>query len=447
MAEITVSRLPMDPGPAAWNDILPKANPYPALEGNQAFDVVIIGAGFAGLSTARRLLQIDPKLAIAIVDARRVGEGPAGRNSGFMIDLPHNLVSSDYAGDQGHDLQQTTMNRHAISFARQAASEYGMEAEALQPVGKINAAAGTRGVRHNQTYAGHLARLGEPFELLDARQMQEICGSPYYRNGLFTPGTVMLQPALYVRRLAEGLVRDGITILENSPVNGMRRQGNDWTASTLSGSITAGKVVLATNGHVESFGFFERRLMHVYLYASMSAPLSAEQIRTLGGTDNWAFTPSDPFGSTIRKITGGSGTRIVVRNGISWAPDRTISPTILDHMKKQHDRSFRMRFGAIADVPMQFRWGGLLCMSRNAVPAFGEIDNNLYSACCQNGLGTAMGTLSGMATAEKLMGSDSALVRFFEGLEPPALLPREPFLGIGARAHLRFGEFRAGREI
>ena len=59
----------------------------------------MIGAGFAGLSAARRLAQIDPTLTVAVLEAGVVGDGPAGRNSGFIIDLPHEVSSEDYGGD------------------------------------------------------------------------------------------------------------------------------------------------------------------------------------------------------------------------------------------------------------------------------------------------------------------------------------------------------------
>ncbi|MCA9772984.1 MAG: FAD-dependent oxidoreductase, partial [Myxococcales bacterium] len=54
-----------------------------------ALEVAIIGAGFAGLAAARRLAQLRPQDTVVILEARAVAEGPAGRNSGFMIDLPH----------------------------------------------------------------------------------------------------------------------------------------------------------------------------------------------------------------------------------------------------------------------------------------------------------------------------------------------------------------------
>ncbi|MFD0914894.1 NAD(P)/FAD-dependent oxidoreductase [Pseudahrensia aquimaris] len=442
-----VTRQPFDPGPAAWLEILPAASAPTPLEGKQTADVVVIGAGFAGLTAARRLNQLEPKAKIIVLEARRVAEGPAGRNSGFMIDLPHNLASKDYAGVSDTDAAQTAMNREAIAYAAQAAEELAMSDEAFTISGKINAAATEKGDKHNRDYAIHLSKLTEAHEMLDAAQMRAISGSSYYRSGLFTPGTAMLQPALYVRHLARGLVESGVMLCENSPVIEMRKSNQNWQIITPKGSLIAPRVVLATNGHAESFGHFQRRLMHIYLYASMTEALSPESIAKLGGSERWGFTPADPLGTTVRKISGTGGTRIVVRNRFTWSPKRTVSPDKLNAIAPAHDRSFTERFPNLKDVKMEYRWGGLLCLSWNTVPAFGEIDDGLFSACCQNGLGTAMGTLSGKLIAEMMMGKSSNSLRAMLAYPKPKRLPPEPFASLGAEATLRWGEFRAGREM
>ena len=69
-----VTALPIDPGPAAWNTILPRADRYPPLRGDVTCDYFVVGAGFAGLSAARRLAQLQPGASIVVVDATRVEE-------------------------------------------------------------------------------------------------------------------------------------------------------------------------------------------------------------------------------------------------------------------------------------------------------------------------------------------------------------------------------------
>ncbi|MEM8794999.1 MAG: FAD-binding oxidoreductase [Pseudomonadota bacterium] len=442
-----VTKRPFDPGPAAWNEILGARQANPPLTEKKTADFCVIGAGFAGLSAARRLRQIHPSASIVVLEARQIAEGPAGRNSGFMIDLPHHLASKDYAGAVERDIKATTMNREAIAFAKDAMADYDMPSDALREDGKINAAASDKGHHHNLDYARHLGRMSEIHEVLDAKQMSEISGSTYYKSGLFTPGTVMLQPALYMRSLAGGLKRDGVEIYEKSPVTALTRNGLIWSVETPDGTVEADKVILSVNGHAESFGYFERRLMHIYLYASMTRPLTDEEKVKLGGRARWGFTPADPLGTTVRKIVSPQGTRIVVRNRFTWAPGRTVSESKLVAMARVHDRSFRKRFPQLKNVAMEYRWGGLLCLSRNGSNAFGEVDENLFSACCQNGLGTAMGTLSGKLAADLACGSFSPSLQSMLHQPDPQMLPPEPFASIGANAFMRWGEIKAGAEL
>ena len=146
------SKLPRDPGPAAWNKILAPRPVAPALDTDITTDWLVIGAGFAGLSAARRLAQLRGGDRITVIDATTIGDGPAGRNSGFMIDLPHDLSSEEYTSSLDRDLWQIRLNREAIAFARDAAEEYGMPDEAVDACGRINGAADENGLKHNRDY-------------------------------------------------------------------------------------------------------------------------------------------------------------------------------------------------------------------------------------------------------------------------------------------------------
>ena len=443
MTGFTAKRLPKQPGPAGWNCLLPDAPLPVVLEGNISADVAIIGAGFAGLSAARRLVQIDPKAKVVVLEAGRVAEGPAGRNSGFMIDLPHDLSSDSYAGNaEENDRVQTRLNRAAIAFGADAASEYEIPDDAFDPCGKINASATPMGDQHNRDYGAHLEKLGESFRHLDSTEMAELTGTDYYTSGLFTPGTVMLQPAAYIRGLASGL-RDMIDLHENSPVTEITSEGHAWKLQTPKGSVSASKIILANNGHAESFGFFSRRLMHIFTYASMTEQLPEG---VLGGALKWGVTPADPMGTTVRRINGIGGNRIVVRTRFTYNPSMTVSNSAVARAGRLHDQKFAERFPMLKNVPMAYRWAGHLCVSWNGVPAHGELEDGIYAAVCQNGLGTAKGTLAGMSAAEMASGVQSELTQAMSAMDAPRRLPPEPIAWIGANATLRWKEIRSGRE-
>lgn len=442
-----VSRLPKDPGPAAWNALLSDAPPATPLEGRARADWLIIGAGYAGLAAARRVSQLCPGDRVVILEASRVGAGPAGRNSGFMIDLPHDLASDNYAGGVNGDRAQTDDNRRGIDFAAEMAEAYGLGAEAFSRAGKINAAATEKGMAHNRSFAAHLDRLGEDYALYDAARMREITGTEYYKGGLFTPGCAMIQPAQFVRGVAAGLVSNRVTLHEASPVTALGRQGETWRASTPKGEVHASRVILAVNGHLNSFGFLPGRLMHVFTYASMTRALTHSEVLRLGGDANWGLTPSDPLGTTVRRTSGRGGDRIVIRNRATFDPSMEVSDARIAQVARDHDRAFAARFPMLAAVEMEYRWGGRLCLSRNNVQVVGELEPGLWSACCQNGLGTAKGTLAGVLAAEGACGVASPALERALAADMPARLPPMIVSRPVAAARLRSGEWRAGGEL
>lgn len=446
MTRYSAKRQPVRRGPAAWNAIL---GPQPAarvLEGAQTADFVVVGAGFAGLSAARRLRQLQPNARIAVLDAARIAEGAAGRNSGFMIDLPHELTSDDYAGT-GDDRAMIALNRHAIVFARGAVEDYGIDRNFFDPAGKINGAVSATAQAHNESYARHLASLGEQSDMLDPKQMHEITGSHHYQSGLYTPGTVMLQPAGYMRGVAAGLEAEGVAIFENSGVTDIIRQGSGWQVKSARGSVSAGAVILTVNGHLESFGVAKGRLMQLFLFAVMTPDLPPEALQKLGGQTRWGITPSDPMGTTMRRIdTGQGGNRIITRTCAVLRPNTMVREADLSRAARVMQRKFDQRFPQLAGLKMEHAWAGHLCLSLNGVAVMRTLDDGLFSGCVQNGLGTARGTLTGIGAAELACGVQSDITRHFTAEAEPKRLPPQPFQELGANLVLRWKEWKARDE-
>lgn len=440
---IHAAMLPEDLPGSGWYELLEKRPGFPRLDSDVRADWLIVGAGFAGLSAARQLVRRRPGERIVVMDAQRVAFGAAGRNSGFMIDLPHELNSESYAGAREGDLRQIRQNRAAIDFAREAAEEFDLVAH-LSPIGKLHGAADASGQKALERFSRHLATLGEDFTALDGADMRRITGSAHYRGGIHTPGAMLIQPAGYILGLAHGLAEScGVAVYEQSPLLRLET-GPVHVAHSHHGTVTAPGVILAVNGHIESLGLFSRRLMHLFTYASMTRRLTAAEEARLGGEPEWALVPAHPMGSTLRRLPQG---RIVVRSVFSWNPERRTSVRQVSRFGAVHDRSFKARFPMLDGVEMQYRWGGHLCLSRNSVPAFGEVRERVYAAACQNGLGTTKGTLSGMLAADLACGVASELLEEWQSQPPPSRLHPEPFMSIGARAWLKWTHSRAGLDL
>jgi len=443
----SVRRLPVENGRSGWEAISDRSAPVRCLDGNVNADWLIIGAGFAGLSAARRLRQLRPDDKIVVLDASEVGKGTSGRNSGFMIDVPHNLSSGEYssAGAAAARLEMAE-NRLAIAFAADAAAEYGMSKETFDPSGKINAAATARGLELNRAFGTSLQGAGEPHTILDAQEMRELTGSYYYLGGLYTPGAVLIQPADYIRGFAAGLAPK-VEIFERSPVTSLKRESGIWTASSPNGIVKAPKVILGVNGHIDDFGHFGGRLMHIFAYASMTAAIDANRVGAkASGRERWALLPADAMGATLRKITSHAQSRIVIRTKYTYETSLAVTQKRMAKMAAEHRTSLEARFPGLKGVPFEYSWAGRLCLSRNHVPAFGEVEEGLFSACCENGLGTVKSTLAGMMAADLATGQTSESLQKYQDQPMPAKLPPEPLAWLGINSVIRWQELRAGRE-
>ena len=438
-------RTPVQRGVSGWNALL---GPQPApviLDADHNADVVVVGAGFAGLSAARRVRQIDPSANVIVLEAGRLAESAAGRNSGFMIDLPHNLPGADKTADRG-EAELIALNRQAQDFAERAVLDYGIDRRFFERSGKINGAVDARTEAILQAEQAHLTKMGEASETLDAQSMTEVTGSRYYSAGLFTSGTVMLQPAGYIRGLAAGLRRKGVVIFEDSPVIEFARSGAGWSVRTARGQVTGNRVILATNGHLESFGFATGRLMQLFLFGAISPELDDDQMAAIGGKPRWGITPADPMGATVRRIDKGlGGNRLLIRAVGALRSEMETRVSDLERAKASMRQRFDARFPALRGMALEHVWAGHLCLSLNGVAVVGELDQGVYSACVQNGLGTARGTLTGIAAAELAMGETSEITRRFTAEPEPKKLPPQPFRDIGGNLTLRWKEWRARR--
>ncbi|QTP53442.1 FAD-binding oxidoreductase [Billgrantia sulfidoxydans] len=435
--------LPQNDGRCGWYELLPPPSASTPLRGEVKADWVVLGAGLAGLAAARRLAELQPNAAIAVVDAKRVGFGAAGRNSGFMVDLPHDLNSHSYTGDQSADRKLIRLNRGAIDFMRAIVQQHSIECD-WREQGKLHGAVEGRGVQALETFAKGLSALGEPYRELDAREMKAITGTDFYRAGLHAPGAVLIQPAALVRGLGASLP-ENVHLYEDSPVREIEI-GQPHTLITDLGRLKAPRMVLANNAYAAQFGQLglKGRLLPVYTYGSLTRPLDAQEQAALGGERSWGLIPADPMGTTVRRMGDG---RICIRNCFTYNPSVSTSENRLARVRAIHRRSFERRFPMLPNVELEYTWGGALCLTRNGGTPFGEIAPGVYSAVCQNGLGLTRGTISGKLIAEYALGIESELLDIMLEQPKPQSTPPEPLLGIGVRSTLAWKEWQAGTEL
>jgi glycine/D-amino acid oxidase-like deaminating enzyme len=183
--------------------------------------------------------------------------------------------------------------------------------------------------------------------------------------------------------------------------------------------------------------------MHVFTYASLTKPFDPA---LLGGERNWAATPALPMGTTIRRLSGPDGDRILVRSRYTYNPSITVSDAALAGAGRVHDRKLASRFPVLAGLAMQYRWAGAMALTWNSVPVVVEVDQDLWLAAGCNGVGATNATANGIVAAERALGHLSKLGEHYREAAPAKAIPPEPVATIGGKAALRWKEWRAGEE-
>ena len=430
-----IRRLPRDDKTNGWSAVLPPRAAKPALKGDVAADWIVLGAGYAGLAAARRLAENEPDAHVALIDAGEAGENASGRNSGFAIDLPHNVGSS--LEELGGSHRFMRLARHAIGYLEAQIKAHGIACDWSRD-GKYHAAVSPRGVDEVLTpFAKELQALGEPFEWVEGAALAGKLGSPHFTAAIYTPGGALMNPAALTRGLADSLPSN-VTLYENSPVTQADFK-NGVMFTTPGGTLRAPKMILAANGFSEQFGFYPSTFLHLVAHASLTRRLTEEEAARFGVERPWGLTPANAFAGITMRYT--NDRRILIRYGLDYCPGQRFSEADLVKMRAKHQRLFAERFPAIAHVPMEHSWSGFVALSRNAAPGFGQLRPNVWAAVCQNAVGVTKGTFSGMLAADMATGRDNPLIADMESLGEPAKLPPRPFLDIGVRTRFAWEHF------
>lgn len=435
--------LPNDDKTCGWYDVLPPATPARHLVNQHKADYAIIGAGFAGLAAARRLAELKPNTRIILVDAQRVAEGASGRNSGFVIDLPHkfSLEHPDPALKQ----KLLGLNRSAIAQLQGLIEKFNIECQ-WSAAGKYQGAVGSRGEAHLAHFEHLMKDLGEPYHWVEKAELSKVLGTDYYSRAIFTPGSYLMQPAALVRGMGDHLP-ENVELWEKSPIRSLKKNNGHWVLQGDHGTITSPKVLLATSIFTQEFGYLKNRLLPVMTFASWTRPLTDQEMKIYTGELDWGLTPADHAGTTLRMT---ADRRILIRNTYKHVPKygSSVSHQHRQWIEADHRKAFLARYPELADVPFTHTWGGVYAISRNFTNFFGELEDGVYASACDNGVGAAWGTISGTLLADMVVGADSQQlqdIRYVTGM--PSLNPPEPFLGMGVKFRIALAKWLSRSEL
>ena len=441
-SNLDFTRLPAPDGVNGWWESLPAPYAAKTVLSERRFDWVVVGGGITGLCAARRLAELAPDASIALVEADRIGRTTAGRNSGFFVDLPHDISSESYSRSVEADKADVRMQRHGIDYVRSVVKHHQIDCD-WRDDGKFHASVNRKGHAALAHFAEGLERIDEDFQWLDEAAIANVTGTDFYHGALFTPGCSTVQPAALMRGLAATQPAN-VSVFELSAVKSMEDQGPDKVLTFAGGKLIAKRVILCTNAYAATFGGHPNGLLPVYTFASMTRAMTPDEVRQLGGTRSWSLIPADPMGSTVRRLVTD---RICVRNHFAFRPGLEVSQGDLAKAKSLHQRSFDRRFPMLKNVELEYTWGGPLCLSVNNGALFGRRSDGVFEAVGCNGLGLSRGSASGKLIAEYALGQDHDLVRQLLNQPHPRSLPVRPIADVAVTAAIWMKEFSAGAEL
>ena len=422
------------------NDLNLRANTK-ILSKDHDCDWLIIGAGYTGLSAARKLSQLHPSNRIIIVDAQLAGEGASGRNSGYLVDT---TLNDGFTSNKelNNYKKKTDIYNLGIEVVKKFIKEYQVDCD-WNESGKFFASSNQEDIKILSSFSDVLKRLNFTHEILNRDQLTERLGTKFYSIALHTKGGILLHPAKLVRAMVDTLP-ENINLFENSTLINWQKEKDFILASFINGVVKTKKIIFATNGFLKSLGIKTSYNFPITLTASMTRRLTDQEFKAIGEPKEWGVLPVRPMGATVRMT---KDRRILIRNTAEVHDPFKMSKLELTNRAKIQKIGIKRRFPELPENIIQTTWSGIVSRTRNSSQIFEKIDENVFVAGCYNGSGIGVGTLFGEQIAIKASGENSKEIETIEARNKIIWLPPDPFLSLGVKARLIYERFKAKTEI
>jgi glycine/D-amino acid oxidase-like deaminating enzyme len=415
-----------------WSALAKPLEGYQELMDSIEVDVLIVGAGFLGLSTALHLAESGAR--VALVEAEEAGFGASGRNTGFVVpSLKTAFGPADVARHIGQD-----KGDRLISLVGQSGNivfdlirRLGLECSAEQ-VGWMQPAH-TASIAHvlEKRQADWRER-GRTVEILTAEETARRVGYKGYHSALLDPTGGQVNPLAYARGLADACRSKGVALYFRSRVLELGKAGTKWQARTPKGIVAADRILLTTNALVGK--------LQPELLASI-IPVRVHQIAT------------QPFDATIQStiLIGRSPVADTRRHtfAVRWSPDgRLVTGGLvlpgwnpLERASRFFAKRLERFFPRIAPLKADYVWNGMIAATTDSLPRFLTLAPGLDAAIGCNGRGLALTTSLGRDIAGLYTGK-LTLSEFPLAHEPPRSVPGRSLAEHGPSLWLPWSTFR-----
>jgi glycine/D-amino acid oxidase-like deaminating enzyme len=425
----------------SWvKDLIPRTN-IKTLQSSEDCEWLVIGAGYTGLSAARKLGQLYPLQKIIIVDAQLAGEGASSRNSGYLVDT---TLNDGFTSNKELDNYKKKADIYdlGINAVKKFISEYQVDCD-WNECGKYFASSKNEDEKILRNFSDTLKKLGFEHNLLSNTELSKRLGTNFYNVALYTNGGVLLHPGKLVRAMIDVLPKN-VCLYENSSLLSWGKTKDIISCEFKNGKINTKKIIFATNGFLKSLGIKSNYNFPITLTASMTRSLTDDEFKSIGQPKEWGVLPVRPMGATIRMT---KDKRILIRNTAEVHNPFRMSKFDLEKRSINQKISIQKRFPQLPVDIIQSSWSGVVSRTRNSSQIFEKIDSNVFAAGCYNGSGIGVGTLFGEQIAIKASEENSKEIDTIEARSKPTWLPPQPFLNLGVKTRLIYERLRARSEI
>lgn len=391
---------PIAPGISWYQSSLGDRPQYPSMDGSRTVDCAIIGGGFTGMQAAYNLAKAG--ISVALVDGCRFGDGASGRNGGQFgsgqrswpdelekqIGFERSKALFDIAENAKHYL---------LDFAR----DHGIDMDFLS--GQLNV---LHKKSYEKTYRDSVEAMRSRYgyaqvSFMEKAETEQRLGSDHYHFGVRDTGTGHIHPLKLITGLAKAAHAAGAQIFEMTPARSIRQAGGKTLIETPSGTITASRVLIATNAYIGNL-----------------EPVTAAHVMPIRSFIG-ATVPLDNFPEIIPGKEAVADSRFVVRYFRKTPDNRLLfggreaytadSPRdISKHIRKQ----IAEIYPALESIEMTHAWGGSVGITLTRQPFVREVMPDVMSIGGYSGHGVMLSNYCGKLYADMVIARDRALEQF-----------------------------------
>jgi len=424
-----------------WLNQLPKRINVKKLNENLKSDYLIIGAGYTGLSVARKLSEINKNKKIIIVEAQLAGEGGSGRNSGYLVDT---TLNDGFTHNKDIDAYKNKVKIYdlGIKAVKKYIKEYQVDCD-WNECGKYFASSKLKDENKAKSFSNLLNDLNYENKILFKDDLKKKLGTSFYSVGVFTKGGILLNPGKLIRSMVDTLP-ENVDLFENTQLLSWSKINDKIECQFKNNKIQSKKIIFCANGFLRFLNVKKNYSFPITLTASMTRPLNDEEFKNIGSPNEWGVLPIRPMGATIRLT---KDKRILIRNTAELKNPYLMNSNELSRRVELHKHGIKKRFPNLPENLIQSSWSGVVCRSGNSSQIFEKIDDQIYVAGCYNGSGIGLGTLFGEQIAIMASNQQSEEINQIQERKKANWLPPQPFLNIGIYARLAYERFKARSEI